>query len=267
MFTGLLGSVPFFWKIPVLLVFVVLLMFIMILIAGYRVRLPMFLGEIGPANLSSDIHLHQALEEIKDLKNMICQNAALDGGSDNLMLDAQVKDSGSVRCQISGVEELVPLGYDCHEMSHKDEKLISRPSSGTPKKEKLSSKSISLTPVKGRVLSQPEIYQKPLNLVTSDTNTPYEIRDLARKRSNNLPKSPVKNLVAEGCNSPKSTKFEWMSTADTEDKTVVTDFGDHLTKEQFISESEDIIALNVNRSVDHLNKIEEIFKKPIGEEG
>lgn len=267
MFTGLLGSVPFFWKIPVLLVFVVLLMFIMILIAGYRVRLPMFLGEIGPANLSSDIHLHQALEEIKDLKNIICQNAALDGGSDNLMLDAQVKDSGSVRCQISGVEELVPLGYDCHEKSHKDEKLISRPSSGTPKKEKLSLKSISLTPVKGRVLSQPEIYQKPLNLVTSDTNTPYEVRDLARKRSDNLPKSPVKNLVAEGCNSPKSTKFEWMSTADTEDETVVTDFGDHLTKEQFISESEDIIALNVNRSVDHLNKIEEIFKKPIGEEG
>ena len=35
-------------QVPVLLVFVLLLMFVLILVAGYRVRLPFFLGDISP---------------------------------------------------------------------------------------------------------------------------------------------------------------------------------------------------------------------------
>ena len=66
MFSGLLSNVPLFWKVsighhfatslyssqvPVLLLFVLLLMFILVLVAGYRIRLPFFLGDISPGLL------------------------------------------------------------------------------------------------------------------------------------------------------------------------------------------------------------------------
>ena len=50
MFSSLLSNVPLFWQLPVLVVFVLMLMFLMVLVAGYRVRLPMFLGTIEPAS-------------------------------------------------------------------------------------------------------------------------------------------------------------------------------------------------------------------------
>ena len=50
MFSSLLSNVPRFWQVPVLVVFVLMLMFLMVLVAGYRVRLPMFLGTIEPAS-------------------------------------------------------------------------------------------------------------------------------------------------------------------------------------------------------------------------
>ena len=49
MFSGLLATVPAVWLVPALLVFSLLLLFLMVLLAGYRVRLPFLLGEIGPA--------------------------------------------------------------------------------------------------------------------------------------------------------------------------------------------------------------------------
>ena len=38
-------------QVPVLLLFVLLLMFILVLVAGYRIRLPFFLGDISPGLL------------------------------------------------------------------------------------------------------------------------------------------------------------------------------------------------------------------------
>ena len=55
MFSALLANVPLFWQVPVLVVFVLLLMFLMVLVAGYRVRLPMFLGTIEPAASAGNI--------------------------------------------------------------------------------------------------------------------------------------------------------------------------------------------------------------------
>ena len=71
MFTGLLGEVPLLWKVPVLLLFVILLMFVMILFAGYEVRLPLFLGKIGPANNGSGTENTALQQQISELKSMI----------------------------------------------------------------------------------------------------------------------------------------------------------------------------------------------------
>jgi len=73
MFSGLLSSVPLFWKVPVLLVFVILLMFILILVAGYRVRLPFFLGDISPAPRQPAAPAHSLAAEIQQLKNLLAE--------------------------------------------------------------------------------------------------------------------------------------------------------------------------------------------------
>ena len=54
MFAGLLENVPFFWRVPVLLLFTMMLMFGMVMVAGYRIRLPMWLGAIEPARGNQD---------------------------------------------------------------------------------------------------------------------------------------------------------------------------------------------------------------------
>ena len=88
MFAGLLEVVPFFWALPILAGFLLLLMFIMILTAGYRVRLPLFLGEIGPAavedrnNVANNLALEQEIKNLrKMLGNMALQNQAIESTS------------------------------------------------------------------------------------------------------------------------------------------------------------------------------------------
>ena len=246
MFSGLLGSVPLFWKVPVLLCFVILIMFVMILFAGYKVRLPLFLGEIGPANVAPPANNLALEQQIQDLKSMIVhiksQNVAVDGNPDNcLQYDTK---SLPVSRKSSGIEELVPLGYDCHEKNHKDEK-IQKISCETPIK-KLK-KDLILTPVKGRVVSQPDIFHKQPVFTDEDASSENQILDLTRKRSDSFPKSPVKNLVVKGCESPKSTKFEWVSTESSE-------LG---TEERTISEE---IVIDEVKQSEFLNKVEDLFK-------
>jgi len=246
MFSGLLGSVPLFWKVPVLLCFVILIMFVMILFAGYKVRLPLFLGEIGPANVTPPANNLALEQQIQDLKSMIVhiksQNVAVDGNPENcLQYDTK---SLPVSRKSSGIEELVPLGYDCHEKNHKDEK-IQKISCETPIK-KLK-KDLILTPVKGRVVSQPDIFHKQPVFTDEDASSENQILDLTRKRSDSFPKSPVKNLVAKGCESPKSTKFEWVSTESSELE----------TEERTISEE---INIDEVKQSEFLNKVEDLFK-------
>jgi len=76
MFSSLLEHVPFFWRPVILILFVVLIMFVLILLSGYRISLPFFLGEIGPAassNSSADIQeLKRIIQEqnVRQLQQM-----------------------------------------------------------------------------------------------------------------------------------------------------------------------------------------------------
>jgi len=252
MFTGLLGEVPLLWKVPVLLVFVILLMFVMILFAGYEVRLPLFLGKIGPANVPSKDSL--ALEkQITELKSMITsiqsQNLAVDGSSENcLEFDSR---KSSVTRQVSGIEELMPLGYDCHQKSHPAQNIQPE----TPRKEMLK-KSLILTPVKGRVMSQPDLFHKQIQPESGDQVTEDVVLDLTRKRSDSFPKSPLKNLVVKDFDSPKSTKFEWVSTEEVDENEELE--ARTVCKELLIEDGH----TEPSQSSEFLNKVEDLFKSP-----
>eukprot|EP00091_Calanus_sinicus_P007389 TRINITY_DN18431_c0_g1_i1.p1 TRINITY_DN18431_c0_g1~~TRINITY_DN18431_c0_g1_i1.p1 ORF type:complete len:128 (+),score=25.88 TRINITY_DN18431_c0_g1_i1:165-548(+) len=114
------------------------------------------------------------------ITSMKSQNLAVDGGSENcLEFDSR---KSSVTRQVSGIEELVPLGYDCHEKSHQPVENILAREFGTPRKERLK-KNLILTPVKGRVMSQPDLFHKQINLESGDQVTEDQVLDLTRKRA------------------------------------------------------------------------------------
>jgi len=244
MFSGLLGSVPFFWKVPVLLVFVILLMFVMILFAGYKVRLPLFLGEIGPANnRSNNVALEQ---QISDLTKMIADmkvgnNVALVDGTTGNYLEHKTLGSR----QNSGIEELLPLGYDCREKNHQIEvSKRSEVASRTPTKQ-VKRRVVDLTLTKGRVNSQPNIHHESVDF-SGDTALDC---DLTRKRSDSFPKSPLKTLVAKDCDSPKSTTFEWMYNEEPVNEEV-----DNVT------DTEEVVE---ETKSDFLNKVEGVFETSV----
>jgi len=276
MFTGLLGEVPLLWKVPVLLLFVILLMFVMILFAGYEVRLPLFLGKIGPASNGSKTENIALQRQISELTSMITMmksgSIALEGGEERCLELKNIKKT-SVTRQVSGVEDLVPLGYDCHEKTHavaeegnQDQVLSLDP--GTPRRAKLQQKRI-LTPVKARVMSQPDLFQKNIVSDLGETASADNlVLDLTRKRSDSFPsKSPVKSLLVKNCESPKSTKFEWIST----DEVPEEDGSSLVTKELLFEEGEgesqefSTNDLSVEPSDNFLNKVEELFQ-PLQEE-
>lgn len=269
MFTGLLGEVPLLWKVPVLLLFVILLMFVMILMAGYEVRLPLFLGKIGPA--SNQKNENVALQQqITDLKSIITTfksgSMAVDGTDENCLGFEQVRKS-SVTRQVSGVEELLPLGYDCQQKEHPAEQnptLSVNP--GTPRRANLQRNRI-LTPVKSRVMSQPDLFKNHAN--SEVENTEHLVLDLTRKKSESLTnKSPVKNLVVKDCDSPSSTRFSWISSDQLEEnkeneartaivKEIVFD-EDEFCKSSSESPKED--EKGSEPTSDFLNKVEDLFK-------
>ena len=90
MFAGLLSSVPLVWKVPVLLLFVLLLMFLLVLAFGYRVRLPLWLGELGPAGAGG------LATEIRQLKQLLAESQAA----------ADRRDPRALRRLGSSVQEL-----------------------------------------------------------------------------------------------------------------------------------------------------------------
>jgi len=267
MFTGLLGEVPLLWKVPVLLLFVILLMFVMILFAGYEVRLPLFLGKIGPASNGSKTENIALQRQISELTSMITMmksgSIALEGGEERCLELKNIKKT-SVTRQVSGVEDLVPLGYDCHEKTHavaeegnQDQVLSLDP--GTPRRFKVQQKRI-LTPVKTRVMSQPDLFEKNIVSDLGETASADNlVLDLTRKRSDSfLSKSPVKSLLVKNCESPKSTKFEWIST----DEVPEEDGSNLVTKELLFDEGEEFSTngVSVEPSDNFLNKVEELFQ-------
>jgi len=275
MFTGLLGEVPLLWKVPVLLLFVILLMFVMILFAGYEVRLPLFLGKIGPASNGSKTENIALQNQISELKSMLAMmnsgSNALEGGEERCLELKNLKKTSVTRQVSSGVEDLVPLGYDCHEKTHavaeegnQDQVLSLDP--GTPRRVKVHQKRI-LTPVKTRVMSQPDLFQKNIVSDLGETASADNlVLDLTRKRSDSFPsKSPVKSLLVKNCESPKSTKFEWISTNEVPEE----DGSSLVTKELLFEEGESQESstndVSVEPSDNFLNKVEELFQ-PLQEE-
>jgi len=75
MFSSLLAPVPLFWKAPVLLSFLMLLVLLMLLLAGYRVRLPMLFGVLEPShpnqkNIQEELkEIKKTLQDLKEGKN------------------------------------------------------------------------------------------------------------------------------------------------------------------------------------------------------
>jgi len=267
MFTGLLGEVPLLWKVPVLLLFVILLMFVMILFAGYEVRLPLFLGKIGPANNGSGTEntaLHQQISELKSMiTSMKSGSMAVEGGDERYLEFEGIKKT-SVTRQVSGVEDLVPIGYDCHQKKHTSvDSQIMTVDPGTPRRTRVKQNRI-LTPVKSRVMSQPDLFHKDTTSELKESESAENlVLDLTRKRSDSFPsKSPVKSLLVKDCESPKSTKFEWISTEE-----FPREDGSHsVTKELLFDEREresQELSSNdepVEPSSNFLNKVEDLFK-------
>jgi hypothetical protein len=262
MFTGLLGEVPLLWKVPVLILFVILLMFVMILMAGYEVRLPLFLGKIGPAtnHKNENVALQQQITELKSIiTNVKSGSMGVDGTDENCLGFSQDRKS-SVARQVSGVEELLPLGYDCQQKAHPGPV-----DPGTPRRAKLQRNRI-LTPVKSRVMSQPDLFK---NSGDSEVeNTEHLVLDLTRKRSDSFPnKSPVKNLVVKDGDSPSSTRFSWISTEQGEEnkeneartaisKEIIFDEDESKSSSESLEEDEK----GSEPTSDFLNKVEDLFK-------
>ena len=239
MFSNLIEEVPLFWKPFVFAFFCILILVVLLLVAGYRLKLPFWI-EIGPAPVAvaSNANHTQALEqEIKDLRQML-GNLALNTGTE----------------VTSSVEEIKPLDYDCQTASHISQPLpLPPPLPLTPSKKR--NRDIILTPVKGRVLSQPDIFHKPATL--QQTEDQEDIVDLSMpfKRSDSFPKSPLKNLEVRSCEDPRNTRFEWVTTDEATEKVVEADNPVTLPTGPVPTE-----VPTSDDKIDYLTKVQEIFE-------
>jgi len=240
MFSSLLSNVPLFWQVPVLVVFVLILMFLMVLVAGYRVRLPMFLGTIEPASggnmgavaAEELAQIRAALENIQAGQKVSAVTVAA--------RDA-VEDKTDDRGEKSEVgEEVLPLEMEHH-----------RPA--IQKIEKL-----ALTPVKKRTYDAPATgSETPVNfakLKITGRGSGDDVLDLSKKQvekeNNALILTPTKKLVVRGPNdSPSRTEFTWINddALDTDEDEVeihmeVNNSPENIgcNKKQFISAVEEI---------------------------
>jgi len=170
MFSGLLSNVPLFWKVPVLLLFVLLLMFILVLVAGYRIRLPFFLGDISPALPQSAAPTQSLAAEIQQLKSLLAEPAV------------RRASQPALQRQGSTVEEVDMVDYQMVEEEEEEMMLRRRCLSLT----QLETRGVltvgSLpgspvgTPIKGRLLGAPK--GSPRN---SPRGTPKKMTTPARR--------------------------------------------------------------------------------------
>jgi len=246
MFNGLLGEVPFLWKLPVLLVFLIFILFFMVLLAGYEIRLPFFLGKIGPANSGiKDKHLEKEIDHLKSVIQSLTNSEVK-----KELSHVAVKALNDY--QTSGVEELAPLGYECHERTHVTKVTASNKekggndlvlstvevyNNGEVKKSALptevhnpidsvqqvrllkSSSEVNDGAVSGEIKGttrknliltpvKSRVVSKPDSFhPTESSGSESEILDLTKK---DIRKSPTKSLSVRGCQNPRSTKFEWI---------------------------------------------------------
>jgi len=258
MFTGLLEVVPALYKIPVLILFFVIILFVMILLFGYRIRLPFFLGEIGPAAVSEPSSNIQALEhKIKELQTALSH---VQPQPPPLLLDSRPNVQ-----VLHGIEEIKPLGYDIQVKSHDEHTPIMRQQLRTD-----SIKNQEIVPVKGRVMSQPDIF-KTTGVVNVDDKVEVdgsigifkdsddvnevvdELINTSITRSNSFPQSPSKNLCVKVTDSPRTTKFDWIEV----EKNNLNELEEKIVETGPANDA----ARNTGGESDFLNKVVEIFDK------
>ena len=254
MFTGLLEVVPALYKIPVLILFFVIILFVMILLFGYRIRLPFFLGEIGPAAVSEPSSNIQALEhKIKELQTALSH---VQPQPPPLLLDSRPNVQ-----VLHGIEEIKPLGYDIQVKSHDEHTPIMR--------QQLRTDSIKKQE-RGRVMSQPDIF-KTTGVVNVDDKVEVdgsignfkdsddvnevvdELINTSITRSNSFPQSPSKNLCVKVTDSPRTTKFDWIEV----EKNSLNELEEKIVETGPANDA----ARNTGGESDFLNKVVEIFDK------
>ena len=232
MFSGLLNNVPFIYQLPLLLLFCLVLLFTLLLVFGYRIRLPFFLGEISPASAPSPGRDVIALElSNKALQLEVAQLKQLVSGPQLVAVTQQKQvtrqDSGA------GVEELLALAS--HQQQQHGPNVEAKPS--TPSKHRNQNVApLTLVQSRQRHRSRSDSDLTPIS-------TGEEV-DGSRKRSDSLPRTPTKSLLVKGCDSPQTTKFEWIEVDD--DKSIETNKNDDIKK-------------NLCEN-DFLDKVEEIFE-------
>ena len=234
MFSGLLNNVPFIYQLPLLLLFCLVLLFTLLLMFGYKIRLPFFLGEISPASAPSPGRDVLALElSNKALQLELAQLKQLVSGPQLVAVTQQKQvtrqDSGA------GVEELLALA------NHQQQGPNVEAKPTTPSKHR-NQNVAPLTLVQSR-----QRHRSRSDSDVTPISTGEEVDDSqgpSRKRSDSLPRTPTKSLLVKGCDSPQTTKFEWIEVDD--DKSIETNKNDDIKK-------------NLCES-DFLDKVEEIFE-------
>ena len=234
MFSGLLNNVPFIYQLPLLVLFCLVLLFTLLLVFGYRIRLPFFLGEISPASAPSPGRDVIALElSNKALQLELAQLKQLVSGPQLVAVTQQKQvtrqDSGA------GVEELLALAS--HQQQQQGPNVEAKPS--TPSKQRNQNVApLTLVQSRQRHRSRSDSDVTPISTGVDGSQGP------SRKRSDSLPRTPTKSLLVKGCDSPQTTKFEWVEVAD---------------DESIEANKNDVIKKNLCES-DFLDKVEEIFE-------
>ena len=237
MFSGLLNNVPFIYQLPLLLLFCLVLLFTLLLMFGYRIRLPFFLGEISPASAPSPGRDVIALElSNKALQLEVAQLKQLVSGPQLVAVTQQKQvtrqDSGA------GVEDLLALASHLQQ-KQQGPNVEAKPS--TPSKHR-NQNVAPLTLVQSR-----QRHRSRSDSDVTPISTGEEVdgsQGPSRKRSDSLPRTPTKSLLVKGCDSPQTTKFEWVEVAN--DESIETN-------------KNDVIKKNLCES-DFLDKVEEIFE-------
>ena len=238
MFSGLLNNVPFIYQLPLLLLFCLVLLFTLLLVFGYRIRLPFFLGEISPASAPSPGRDVIALElSNKALQLELAQLKQLVSGPQLVAVTQQKQvtrqDSGA------GVEELLALAS--HQQQQQGPNVEAKPS--TPSKHR-NQNVVPSTLVQSRQRHRSRSDSDVAPISNGEGEEVDGSQGPSRKRSDSLPRTPTKSLLVKGCDSPQTTKFEWVEVAD---------------HERIESNQNDVIKKNLCES-DFLDKVEEIFE-------
>jgi hypothetical protein len=215
--------------VPVLLLFVLLLMLCLILASGYRLRLPLFLGELSPAPGPAAASLAAEIQELKQLLGRR-QSSTLTASSSVLSINQAGDGAGSPRRLGASVQELdlVDGGPREEPVVRRRRPLLAdrhlcRSSSAPGSPARPRPPALALTPVKATVLERPGGPATPLDLRTGgqavlDLRVREEGLDLRKEDVTSSEEeerlsegSPRKELVVVGDPaSPSTTSFGWV---------------------------------------------------------